>query len=1192
MNTTYFGKTSKNKGKTQNLGTNFRNEAIDPDVYYTKYDENKDLKLKLQKMESEQKKLSVKNKLLENKNKKLNMKLKGSPDYMKEENSKNEYDIDNKTLKIEYENLKNKNKILSNTVNNMQKELQILKSKMPKTSKFKYSNSRLQQRGRYPNMYQLNDYENLIQHLQQSLKAAHEDRRQLIDEITSMKEGGLSNLKIEYSNNIRDKNSKLSEMSLELDKLRKQFDINQKLLLLEKKTVDEYKEKYELERNKNDQLETEIQKMQSSLEKMGEYATMIDNYKKKEKKMEEQIVELCESPFIKQINERDKNFMKLRETQTALSEAQRKLQIENDNMIELKHKYDELTENYNKILEERDKYKEDGMRYKIDKEEREKQGKEFNEVFNKISQFGEVDSNYEKILNLYRGQLGKDGKAENWQDINFLEKMDEFPDKKEELKNEIRRLRIEKGELGKEIEKTKYNLATQQQLIDDMKKMQQFDKKKYNQQIKDLKDKLRRLAELVDRRNIPSDFDLNILYSKETQKPEKEENIIDIKDNKDIINRSVYTDITGFSRDSEDFTEDENCLDLYITYASFDPDGIRNRLGIEIDNLISFISVDFYLHETQTSNLMTGQKPNYNFQLSFKVMVGDNFISYLEDEFIIIELYYLQNNTQKIFANGKIKLSQLIQVEYDQKTRVIHGYVEMFDINDSSIKLCDIKYKMRMRKSILEKLKLIQEKNIFYNESDPVNKANMKIMGELDIKRPFLNMNYDQRNNINNKVYIIRIIIQKGEELRSYGQNPKILPYLYYRFYKHNDHYSNIIPGSEPLFDDIGEYTCVYTSDFHNYLDQNTLDIYVFDGSNPIEVDTDGKEVEMVRNNIENDLIGICKIKLRGLILNDKIEGKFAVLNEAGNTNMGFLIVNIIAEEVVILDDDKKIKNDLDQKVIEGIDPLLVKLALILRDKGYKMNTAFGLFDKDNEDQISLDNFRSIIIFYFKFEQKDADKLIEVVFGKKVYLDKQDFYQIFNNLLSFDDDIEDNKKTRILGEKTEISFKVIDKENQSNNNNIINKNYNTTGALNQIDFNNSNSGIMTNYNNINNINNNNINNNYDETILNSQYTKSGYFNNNLRRKRSRSMDEIMIKVNQYMFKLGKRTSSDLFKIFDQDANLKVGIKELANGFAKMGIKLNAEEVDMIWKSIVGKENKESFGLKEFIEFYEKNKVKK
>ena len=131
---------------------------------------------------------------------------------------------------------------------------------------------------------------------------------------------------------------------------------------------------------------------------------------------------------------------------------------------------------------------------------------------------------------------------------------------------------------------------------------------------------------------------------------------------------------------------------------------------------MSFISVDFYLHETQTSNLMSGQRPNYNFQLSFKVNEDENFITYLQDEYIIIELYYLQDNTQKIFANGKIKLAQLIQIENDPKTRVVHGYIEMFCINDSSIKLCDIKYKMRMRKSILEKINFIREKNDIFNE--------------------------------------------------------------------------------------------------------------------------------------------------------------------------------------------------------------------------------------------------------------------------------------------------------------------------------------------------------------------------------------------------------------------------------------------------------------------------------------------
>ena len=132
-------------------------------------------------------------------------------------------------------------------------------------------------------------------------------------------------------------------------------------------------------------------------------------------------------------------------------------------MIELRRKYDELTENYNKILEERDKFKEDGMRYKIDKEEREKQGKEFNDVFNKISQFGEVDSNYEKILTLLRGQLPSGDKGGSWENINFLEKMDEFPDKKEELVKEIQRLTIEKGVLGQELEKTQKMLVIKEQ---------------------------------------------------------------------------------------------------------------------------------------------------------------------------------------------------------------------------------------------------------------------------------------------------------------------------------------------------------------------------------------------------------------------------------------------------------------------------------------------------------------------------------------------------------------------------------------------------------------------------------------------------------------------------------------------------------------------------------------------------------
>ena len=55
MNNTYYGKTtmSKNKGKTQNIGVNYRNEIIDPDVFYRQHDENVSLKKQLQQLESE-----------------------------------------------------------------------------------------------------------------------------------------------------------------------------------------------------------------------------------------------------------------------------------------------------------------------------------------------------------------------------------------------------------------------------------------------------------------------------------------------------------------------------------------------------------------------------------------------------------------------------------------------------------------------------------------------------------------------------------------------------------------------------------------------------------------------------------------------------------------------------------------------------------------------------------------------------------------------------------------------------------------------------------------------------------------------------------------------------------------------------------------------------------------------------------
>ena len=48
--------------------------------------------------------------------------------------------------------------------------------------------------------------------------------------------------------------------------------------------------------------------------------------------------------------------------------------------------------------------------------------------------------------------------------------------------------------------------------------------------------------------------------------------------------------------------------------------------------LQTLVTVDFYNHDTQSSNVVEGLRPFYNFQLGYRVMVDDFFFRYLETD--------------------------------------------------------------------------------------------------------------------------------------------------------------------------------------------------------------------------------------------------------------------------------------------------------------------------------------------------------------------------------------------------------------------------------------------------------------------------------------------------------------------------------------------------------------------------------
>ncbi|MCQ2818738.1 MAG: hypothetical protein MJ252_15840 [archaeon] len=900
-----------------------RDEKIDVDRYYKLLEENMRLKKRIQE--------------LEQKNKVMDVALKrGKIDL---DSTAEQSDVE--SLKIENNNLKDKNLKMRKIITSLQNDLK--KKGIKSSLKFK------------PSQYELQDYIKLIEHLQNSLNEAHEDRRSLLAQLTAFKETKASEAITEYSNDISQKNIQLSELTVKYEQLLRNFETNTKILELTKQSLSEYMEKYTIERNKNFELEDTLRVQQTSLDKAEEYLVIIEDYKAKEKQLEERIKDLCENPFIKQANERGEAFAKLKEQEVAFAELQRKFYAELQRNAEFESQIKELKEKLSVAENERETFRADAVKYQVSIEEKERQNKLFEDQFRRMAQFGKVDTNFDKMLDILRGDQNVPGDDKTWSQVNFIErpkKEDGSDMEVEEIIKDNQKLRIEKGILGDELEKTKEMLKVQTEINDELRKLQEVNDLKFKKNYKIMQDKIKELLILIDKEKIPKEYlmeedqdmvntnpygeeskdnigvsqslDKDMLRSKiQNQNQSLDKNLIasqnipadksfrDTKEDFALVElmgtqkkgkKGALDDrITEFSKSlsETEYGVDENALDLYLGKATLESNAIENLTGVLPRNIITFLTVDFYLHETQTSNLVSGSNPNFNFQLTFRVNVDDYLLRHINNESITLELYFLKDNIHSIFATGKIPLNQLVKAETGSKTRVVKGLCTINSSKDKSIVIGSIKYKMRMRFSILEAIKSLNERLKLTKELSPINDINDKMVGELLTGEQGGNL-IEYRDPTNaNKVYSIKIVIVKAEGIKLKGGLRKVNPYIYYNFYDKGEHYSSVSSGINPEFRDIQTYVVIYTSAFNDYLENKTFEVYLFDSAKPLEVDV-GKEVELIKSNEESGLLGIAKIKLKDLILKQKIEGLAPLTNEDGKINVGYLTVNITMEETKI----------------------------------------------------------------------------------------------------------------------------------------------------------------------------------------------------------------------------------------------------------------------------------------------------
>lgn len=250
----------------------------------------------------------------------------------------------------------------------------------------------------------------------------------------------------------------------------------------------------------------------------------------------------------------------------------------------------------------------------------------------------------------------------------------------------------------------------------------------------------------------------------------------------------------------------------------------------DVRRVQTLLTVDFYNHDTQSSNIVEGLRPFFNFQIGYRLMVDDFFLRYLETDSFKVEIYASIGSDITLLGYVAVPLKDLVIKNYEAPfgqsgvvttTGVLQGVLrnEIVGI---------IKLKFRMRHPIIEALRWYREKNELISEK------------QLDTNEHFLDPTITTR----------KIVINV---LKAHGMDPRSSTFVYYKFFNIKDTYTSTVPGKEPNYDSLHTHDVPYNESLRNYLKRESIEFLVFDDSIPY------RSPEGDRSNIPNDIVGVAK---------------------------------------------------------------------------------------------------------------------------------------------------------------------------------------------------------------------------------------------------------------------------------------------------------------------------------------------
>ncbi|KAM6195434.1 protein fantom isoform 1-T1 [Sarcoramphus papa] len=388
-------------------------------------------------------------------------------------------------------------------------------------------------------------------------------------------------------------------------------------------------------------------------------------------------------------------------------------------------------------------------------------------------------------------------------DLMFLEKVDD--DVHKDLEHSVRELQLTHAETVQELEKTRNMLIVQHKINKDYQTEVEAVTQKMESLQKDYELRLEQYVHLLDIRaarirKLEAQL-RDIVYG---TKPHKSRPEILPSDTVDEFDETLHLE------------RGENLFEIHISKVIFSS-GAMHAFGDH--EPATFCTYAFYDFELQTTPVVYGRMPSYDFTSQYLVQADDCFLHYIQQNSITLEVHHAYGTDYETVAECQLKFHEILE-----NNGKIYSTADLIGIKGNIQNYGTIEYWIRLRVPMDQAISLYKERSkalgyITSNFREREQPSQQQILRTAQVST-------STDGNLNE----LHITIKCCNNLQSRKKHLQPNPYVVYKFFDFADHDTPIIPSSNnPQIDDHMCFQMPMNADLDRYLKSESLTFYVFD---------------------------------------------------------------------------------------------------------------------------------------------------------------------------------------------------------------------------------------------------------------------------------------------------------------------------------------------------------------------------